>query len=349
MKTSAVLSKKMKIKLFISKNILIGLMALIALVITIKNPNFFTVSNGLNILRNISIQGILACGVTTILVSGHIDLSYGSTLGITTVIMAMCCNVFGSTGFASVLAIIIGFLLSLIVGITIGFANAYFVTQWRMPPMIVTLAMQFFIYGISGSLTGGYPIYNLPLWFSWLGKGRIFGINISVLICILMFVLFYFILNKTKFGCTVYAVGGNSEAARLSGINVNFYKYAAFIIVQCTAVVGGAIFASQLMSGSNAYGRGLEMLVMASVIIGGTSLEGGAGNMRGTIIGLCFLGLILNAMTILNMQEYPQYVVRGVLIVFAILLSSTQRKVQIEAITYSSEIEIEEGEEANPA
>lgn len=319
---------KQQVALFVSKNILIVLMLAIILMMTFVNKNFLTLGNFINILRNISVQGILACGLTTLMIAGGLDLSFGSTIGLTTLIIPLVSRKLIASGMNSGISVLIAFIVCLISGCLIGCLNAFFITRFDLPPMIATLAMQYVVYGIAGTLNNGYPIYDYPQWFSVFGKGKVGMIPISVIIALVFCVIFYILLNHTKFGRTIYAIGGNSEAARLSGINVVRYQYAAYIIMQLIAVVATVIFSSQMMSGSHSYGKDYAMLVMSAVVIGGTSIAGGAGNMLGTLKGLLFLGLVLNAMTIANLGEYVQYIVRGGLIIFAIILNMTQQSLQ---------------------
>lgn len=319
-----------QIALFISKNILIVLMLAIIVVMSFVNQNFFTLGNFINILRNISVQGILACGLTTLMIAGGLDLSFGSTIGLTTLLIPMVSHGLAQYGVPTGVGVLIAFVICLICGVIIGCLNAFFVTRFNMPPMIATLAMQYVVYGVAGTLNGGYPVYDYPKWFSVFGKGKVGMLPISVIIALAFCAVFYILLNHTKFGRTVYAVGGSTEAARLSGINVVKYQYATYIIMQLIAVVASIVFSSQMMSGSHSYGKDYAMLVMSAVVIGGTSIAGGAGNMLGTIKGLLFLGLVLNAMTIANLGEYVQYIVRGTLIIFAIILNMTQQTLQLK-------------------
>ncbi len=328
--------------LFISKNILIVLMLVIVVVMTFVNSNFLTIGNLINILRNISVQGILACGLTTLIISGGLDLSFGSTIGLTTLLIPIISHGLELKGIPTGIGVLIAFLVCLACGAIIGSLNAYFVTRFSMPPMIATLAMQYVVYGVAGTLRNGYPVYDFPKWFTIFGKGKVGMIPISVIIALVFCAIFFVLLNHTKFGRTIYAVGGNSEAARLSGINVVKYKFAAYIIMQLIAVVGSMIFSSQMMSGSHSYGKDYALLVMSAVVIGGTSIAGGAGNMLGTLKGLLFLGLVLNAMTIANLGEYVQYIVRGSLIIFAIVLNMTQQSLQLKAQARETEKHIQE-------
>ena len=320
------LKRKVPASEILQKNVMVLILLGMVVLMTFVNSNFFSLANGLNILRNMSVQGIMACGMTMLLVGGELDLSFGSTIGLTSVIITQFCEKLPEYGISMGSAAVLGIVVSMVAALAIGAANAFFVVKWRLPALLVTLSTQFAVYGIAGTITAGYPNYTLPDWWSVWGKAKIGEIPVCVLIFLGMLLLFYIIMGHTKFGRTIYAVGGNAEAARLSGINVAKYKYAMFMIMQVTACIAGLVFSSQLMGGTASYGSGVEFLVIAAVIIGGTSINGGSGTMVGTFIGLLFMSVIMNAMTIANISEYPQYVVRGLIMLFAIWMNSFQSK-----------------------
>ena len=340
--------KKLNVQDFIEKNIMLVMLLIIVVVMFFVNKNFLTVSNLINILRNMAVTGVMGCGMTMLMVSGDFDLSFGSTLGLTTCMVPLMCEWFQGMGMGVTQGAIVGMLAALIISIFVGFVNGYFSVVWRLPAMLVTIAMQYAVYGLAGVLTKGFPRYTLPGWYGFFGKGMIGGVfPISVIILLVMLVLFYIILAHTKFGRTMYTIGGNRDAARLSGINVTKYKIIAFIVMQITAWVAGIIFGSQLAGGTPTYGKGMEFNVIAAVIIGGISLYGGAGSMKDTFIGLLFLNLIMNAMTIANLGEYAQYVVRGLIMLGAIVMSEAQRKMSNKRKILKVQLLIEQSEAAN--
>jgi ribose/xylose/arabinose/galactoside ABC-type transport system permease subunit len=319
--------KEFDIQMILRKYVLIMMMIALTFGMLAVNKNFATFGNAVNILRNISVQGVMACGMTLVLISGEIDLSFGSTAGLSGLIVAMTCDFFSKRNIMSVeWAGIIGMLIAFAAAVCIGALNAYWITAWKMPTMIATLAMQFAIYGVAGVLSRGWPFYTLPSWFVVFGTAKLGSIPVCVFIFLGIFSVFYVLLNHTKLGRMVYTVGGNAEAARLSGINVSKVKYIVMISNQLCAAFAGMIISSQIMSASATMGKGQELTVIASVVIGGIGVGGGKGNIAGTLMGLLFLGLIMNAMTLANMSEYPQYVVRGALILFAIVLNILQGK-----------------------
>ena len=306
---------------------------LIILIIMMGNvsPTFNTMPNWLNIFRNMSMKGLIAFGMTMVIISGNIDLSIGSTVAISGVIVARCCRdlpaAMGvSVGVACVIGIVLSFTLAIIMGCVHGYAQHKF----GMPAFIVTLASQNLLYGLAGMLSGGFPIANaFPLWFAKLGTGKIGGANgfpIPAMILFIFFMIMFFIIRYTTTGRSLYAIGGNQESARLSGINVLKTKIFAFASVQVMCVIAGFINAAQVLSGSYSFGRGWEVDVISAVVIGGTSMAGGVGKMWGTMVGIIFLGVIINGMTILNVSTYTQYVVRAIFMSIAVLVATYQAK-----------------------
>jgi ribose/xylose/arabinose/galactoside ABC-type transport system permease subunit len=201
-----------------------------------------------------------------------------------------------------------------------------------MPAFIVTLASLYALVGLAGRLSGGFPIANqFPEWFNQLGGGRVGGSNgipIPALILLVTFLVVWFIMGYTTTGRSAYAVGGNPESARLSGINVGKTKIFAFILVQILAVISGFMTSGQVMAGSFTFGKGWELDVIAAVVVGGTSFNGGAGKVWGTLIGVIFMGVISNGMTLLNIDIHTQYIVKAVIMFLAVLLTSYRAQVK---------------------
>ena len=306
---------------------------LVILIIVMGNVSstFNTTANWLNIFRNMSMKGLIAFGMTMVIISGHIDLSIGSTVAISGVIVARCCrDLPGELGISVTLACLIGIVLSFALAVVMGTIHGFAQHKFGMPAFIVTLASQNLLYGLAGMLSGGFPIANaFPPWFASLGTGKIGGINgfpIPALILLVFFLFMFFIIRFTTTGRSMYAIGGNQESARLSGINVLKTKIFAFSSVQVMCVIAGFINAAQVLSGSYSFGRGWEVDVISAVVIGGTSMAGGIGKMWGTMVGIIFLGVIINGMTILNVSTYAQYVVRAVFMSIAVLVATYQAK-----------------------
>ncbi len=306
---------------------------LIILIIVMGNVSstFNTTANWLNIFRNMSMKGLIAFGMTMVIISGHIDLSIGSTVAISGVIVARCCRDLPaamdiSVTLACIIGIVLSFMLAIIMGVIHGFAQHKF----GMPAFIVTLASQNLLYGLAGILSGGFPIANtFPQWFTVLGTGKIGGTGgfpVPALILFGFFLIMFFIIRYTTTGRSMYAIGGNQESARLSGISVLKTKIFAFSSVQVMCVIAGFINSAQVLSGSYSFGRGWEVDVISAVVIGGTSMAGGIGKMWGTMMGIIFLGVIINGMTILNVSNYAQFVVRAIFMSVAVLIATYQAK-----------------------
>jgi ribose/xylose/arabinose/galactoside ABC-type transport system permease subunit len=230
------------------------------------------------------------------------------------------------------LACIIGMAVCFVLAIGTGWLEGFFQHKTGMPAFIVSLVALGALYGMAGLLSGGFPIANqYPDWFNQLGGGRIGGPNgiplpaIALIIC---FFVVWYIMGYTTTGRAAYAVGGNPESARLSGINVGKTKIIAFIVVQILSVISGFMTSGQVMSGTHTFGKGWELDVISMVIVGGTSFNGGVGTVRGTLLGVIFIGVIANGMTLLNFDLFTQNVVRAVVMFLAVLISSYRAQVK---------------------
>jgi len=301
---------------------------LIVLIIglTFGASGFLTWANWMNIFRANSLKGVIAFGMTMVIISGLIDLSIGSTVGLSGVIVALFCRELVARGTDVNIACILGILVCLIMAVVIGWMHGFFQHRTGMPAFIVTLASLYALQGLAGTLSGGFPIANqFPEWFNLLGGGRVGGqdgIPIPAVVLLTCFLVVWFIMDYTTTGRASYAVGGNPESARLSGINVGRTKIIAFITVQVLAVISGFMLSGQVMSGTWSFGKGWELDVIAAVVVGGTSFTGGVGKVWGTLIGVIFMGVISNGMTLLNFDPYTQSIVKAVIMFLAVLLSS---------------------------
>lgn len=283
-------------------------------------PGFATLDNQMNVLRNITMQGIIAFGMTMVIVSGEIDLSVGSGVA-----FSGCVTAWVARALTDMLgpwpAITIGAIAAMVILFLVGVLTGKVRQHFNMPTFITTLGLLTVLSGAANLITDGFPITSFPFQFNFLGAGILFGIPFPVYIFAAVFGFVYFLMNYTSFGRALYAVGGNLEAARLSGIDVWKTKTLALGITGVLTAIAGVLIASQILSGSASAARGWELDVISAVIIGGTSLFGGKGTVRGTLIGVLFLGIIVNGMTLLNVSEYWQLVVRGGLIIGAVLLN----------------------------
>jgi ribose/xylose/arabinose/galactoside ABC-type transport system permease subunit len=289
----------------------------LCVLLAFRAPGFFTADNALNILRNVSMQGIIAFGMTMVIIAGEIDLSVGSAVAFSGCLAAWLTRAMGG-GAGAVTA---ASAASLAAGVGIGALNGFLRVRFRVPTFITTLAWLTVLRGVAGLVTGGFPITSFPPGYNALGGGYVAGIPVPALFFLGVFAAVQFVMGWTTFGRAVYAVGGNPEAARLSGIPVNRVKVAVMAAVAGLAALSGLLNASQIMSGSATTAEGWELDVIAAVIIGGTSLMGGSGRVWGTFIGVLFLGVLSNGMTLLDFSTYWQLVVRGALILAAVLLN----------------------------
>lgn len=294
---------------------LIGFIVLLV-IMSFGSEQFLTASNLTNILRQVSIVGILAVGMTFVILIGGIDLSVGSVMALTGTMMA---GFMINFSLPPILAILIGIVL----GVFIGYITGSLVAYAKIPAIIVTLAMMEIARGAGLLYTGGYPLSGLPNSFSVIGRGYLFGfIPIPVLIMAIVFLVAYIILNHLPFGRYIYAIGGNEEAVRLSGIKVKKYKIMVYVISGITASISGMILVSRLMSGQPNAGEGYELSAIAAVVLGGTSIAGGRGHIGGTLLGALLMGVLSNGLNLMGVSSYVQMVLTGIIIIGAIYFSS---------------------------
>ena len=317
----------LRLRSFFSSSILEIILVLLCAVLSFTAPGFLTADNLLNVLRNVSMQGVIAFGMTMVIISGEIDLSVGSAVAFAGCLTAFLTQKL-STEWASLplsFAIAVSIILALTVGFVIGTFTGFMRNRYQVPSFITTLALMTGLSGVAELITNGFPLTPFPAWYNFIGGGYLLGIPFPALLFLLTFAVLQLLMNYTSFGRTVYAVGGNAEAARLSGINVGRVKTMVFGITSFLAALSGVMVSSEIMSGTATTAKGWELDVIAAVIIGGTSFLGGVGRIWGTMIGVVFLGVMMNGMTLLNVSEYWQHVVRGAIILVAVLLNLLQK------------------------
>lgn len=283
-------------------------------IITVLNPSFLTPLNIMNLLRQISINALIAFGMTFIILTGGIDLSVGSILALSSALMAGMMV----SGMDPILAIIVGVLLGTIMGVI----NGLLITKGKMAPFIATLASMTIFRGLTLVYTEGKPITGLgdSLGFQLLGRGYFLGIPVPAVTMILAFFILWFLLHKTAFGRKTYAIGGNEKASRISGIRVDRVKIMIYGLAGTAAALAGAILTSRLNSAQPTAGQSYEMDAIAAVVLGGTSLSGGKGRMFGTLIGVLIIGTLNNGLNLLGVSSFYQQVVKGIVIIVAVLL-----------------------------
>ena len=290
-------------------------------------PNFLKAENLLNIANQIAVIAILAVGMTLVILTGGIDLSVGSLIALSSVVAAIVVrDCFGGVGAGSA-GMFLGGAAGVAVGALCGALSGAFVVAFGIPPFIATLAMMLVAGGSASMLAGGQSVYQLPDAFMWLGRGAdLLAVPNAVLLTLCLYVLAHFALTRTTYGRCVIAVGGNREAARLSGVPVARTLLSVYVLSGALAGLGGVVMASQLKSGSPNFGQMYELSVIAAVVVGGTSLSGGEGSMVGTLVGALVIAVIQNGMNLLGIESYTQRVVLGVVILAAVLLDRLRRR-----------------------
>ncbi|KKB36961.1 ribose ABC transporter permease RbsC [Bacillus thermotolerans] len=292
---------------------LLGLIILV-LIVSILNPSFLAPLNILNLLRQVAINALIAYGMTFVILTGGIDLSVGSILALSSALMAGMMV----SGIDPILAILIGCLL----GALMGAVNGLLITKGKMAPFIATLATMTIYRGLTLTYTDGNPITGLgdDYMFQLFGRGYFLGIPVPAVTMIIAFVVLWVILHKTTFGRYTYAIGGNEKAAWISGIKVTKVKIMVYSLAGLLSALAGAILTSRLNSAQPTAGESYELDAIAAVVLGGTSLAGGRGLIIGTLIGALIIGILNNGLNLLGVSSFFQMVVKGIVIVIAVLL-----------------------------
>lgn len=313
-------TKQIDIKAFITKYIMYIVLVLMCIILAVASDKFLTAGNLMTIVKQISIQSIVAIGMTMIIITGNIDLSVGSLVAFASVCTAMLMK----AGVPTVLAILAVIIISGILGLISGGVTA----KLKLHSFLVTLALMQTFRGLAQTITGGYPIAGFDTSFGTIAAGDILGIPFLVIYMVIFYAIFIYIMKYTAFGRSIYAIGGNQESARLSGINVEKVKTMVFVISSMLCGVAGILLTSKVRSGDPTCATGWEMDTIAGAIIGGTNMMGGEGKLGGTIIGLLFVGVLSNGMVLLGVNAYMQNVIKGLVIFLAVILNSIQKRGQ---------------------
>ena len=313
--------KKLINQINIYRSVLILLV--ICVFATILSPSFLSVTNLFNVFKQITVAGIVGCGMTFVILTGGIDLSVGSILGLSGVLAS---GVLASTGNTAVAVAV-----SLTVGIACGAVNGFFVSVCGIPPFITTLGMMTLLRGVILVYTKGSPIPIKSDAYKFFGKGSIAGIPVPVIILIIVFLLAHYILTQTSYGRSVYAVGGNREAARLSGIRVKTSEFLVYTLNGLMCGMAGLILTARLGSAQSTSGTGIEMDAIAAVILGGTSLSGGVGFVLPTVVGAMIMGIIDNILTLMNVNPHATNIVKGAVILIAVLVDKKVKDLSAKA------------------
>ncbi len=296
---------------------LIGLI-IFSIIVAILNPNFITPDNIRNVLRQTSINAIIASGMTLVIITAGIDLSVGSTFAFASVVVAKLCGM----GLNPTIAILAG----LAVGAVIGMMNGTIIAKAKLQPFIVTLSTMTIVSGLTLIITEGKPVSVDLGGLAWIGAGSLFTIPVPVVIMVAVILICYFILTQTTIGRYIYAVGSNEEAAKLSGVNVDRVKIFVYTVAGALAALAGIIIMARLSSAQPNAGEGYELDAIAAVVLGGTSQAGGIGNVTGTIVGALIIGVLNNSLNLMNVSSYYQLLAKGVVILIAVLIDKRSKK-----------------------
>ncbi|EOX4466372.1 ribose ABC transporter permease [Vibrio sp. 2026] len=300
-----------------------SLIALIFLIVVVSflNPNFFTVDNILNILRQTSVNAIIAVGMTLVILTAGIDLSVGSVLAL--------CGAFAARMIALEVPVLVAVPTALVAGAALGAISGIIIAKGKVQAFIATLVTMTLLRGVTMVYTEGRPIStgftDTADAFAWFGTGYALGIPVPVWLMVVVFAAAWYLLNHTRFGRYVYALGGNESATRLSGINVDRVKIGVYAICGMLAALAGIIVTSRLSSAQPTAGMGYELDAIAAVVLGGTSLMGGKGRIMGTLIGALIIGFLNNALNLLDVSSYYQMIAKAVVILLAVLVDNKNK------------------------
>jgi len=310
----------------------IGLALVVLFILfSIFAPRFFTAANITNIFTQISINTVIAVGMTFVILLGGIDLSVGSVLSLATVVagLVMTNQTLESTSVA--LAILLAVLAAIAVGMTCGFFNGFVSERWKIHSFIVTLGMLNIARGAALQISNSRTIFSFPEVFNEFGSKSLFGfLPFIFIIAVALVALGTFVLNRTVFGRMIYAIGNNEEAVRLSGHNPSIYKVAAFTLCGLTVGIAAIMYMLRLNIASPILGVGFELNAIAAVVIGGTSMAGGKGSLIGTFLGACIIGVLNNGLLLLGMSDFARQMVTGFIIILAVILDTYRRRLSAQ-------------------
>jgi inositol transport system permease protein len=308
-------NKNFELVNFVEKYGVLLFLAALIIIFTLYNPLFLSARNIKNILTEVSIYGIISVGMTYVILTGGIDLAVGSLLAFAAICGAYLMQMLGGDFY---LSWFVAMLVACSIGTSAGYLHGKVITKLKVPAFIVTLGGLTVWRGATLIVNNGAPVSGFDQAYRWWGRGDIFGVPVPVLVFIIVALVGYITLRYTRFGRQVYAVGGNPEAARLSGLSVPSVVLSVYVLTGFLAGLAGFLLSARLGSAEAVAGTGYELRVIAAVVIGGTSLFGGIGGVAGTIIGALLIGVLSNGLVIMNVSSYYQQVVIGVIIVLAV-------------------------------
>jgi ribose transport system permease protein len=293
----------------IRKYSIVIVLIVLFIIFSIFAQGFLSSTNVLNVLRQYSMLGIIACGMTLLMIAGGFDLSVGANMAFTGIILTYFTNWFGYG---------MGLFFAILCGSVIGLFNGIIVTKININAFVATLASSLVFRGLALYVSKGYPIYTENTYYTIMGQGNIGIVPIPAILFIVAIAFFWYLVHLTKFGRYVYAVGGNPEASRLSGLNVNSIRIICYIVCGITAAIAGIIMASRTNIGKANVAEGMALDVIAAVLIGGTSLAGGSGAIWQTVVGVMLLGFLTNGFNLLNVSPFLQMTIKGLIIIGAV-------------------------------
>lgn len=319
------MKKQTKKKLISTINIYrsIIILAVMVIVAAILSPSFLSVNNLFNVTRQVTVAGIVAAGMTFVILTGGIDLSVGSIVGFSSVVGA---GLLASTG-----NVMLSIMATIGIGILCGAVNGLFIAKFEIPPFIATLGMMTLLRGCVLIYTKGSPISIKSDAYKFIGKGNLLGVPFPILILLIVFFLGHIVLNYTSFGRSIYALGGNRESSRLSGIPTKTTEWLAYVINGFLASIAGVVLTARLGSAQSTSGEGIEMDAIAAVILGGTSLSGGVGFVLPTVVGAMIMGVIDNILTLMNVNPHATNIVKGAVILIAVLVDKKVKDLSAKA------------------
>lgn len=298
---------------------------LLCLILSFASPYFLKEKNIMNVLRQTSINGLLSIGMTFVILTGGIDLSVGSILAFSAIVAASFSSATFSALGGHVYSPLVSYSVSLLAGLILGLVNGTIIAKWRVAPFVVTLGMLSMARGLTYIYNDGMPIPNIDKSFLPVGQGMFYSLPVPVIIFVAVFALAWIVLYRTRFGRYIYAVGGNEKSAKLSGVNTRWIILSVYGICGVLAALGGLILTARTTAGLPQAGVNYELDAIAAVVIGGTSLNGGQGTLTGTFFGALIMGVINNGLDLLGVSSYFQQLIKGAIIILAVLLDSFQK------------------------
>ncbi len=294
-------------------------LVVLCIFMTFLSPVFSSRANLVNILQQVTVNAIIALGMSVAIFTGGVDLSVGSILAISGIVMGKMIVGAGIHPFFAVIA-------AIVIGAAAGTLNGFLIAKCKLQPMIATLGTMSIARGAALTLADGKTITGYPAGFRWIGSGRVADIPVQIIIMLILYLIMWYILKYRKFGRYVYSIGGNEEATRLSGINVIRHKTLAYTVCGILSSIAGIVLVAKLNSAQSIAGEGYELDAIASSVIGGASLLGGSGSVWGTLLGAIIMGVIRNGLNLMNVSSYLQKLILGLIIIAAVLLDSFRNR-----------------------